>query len=1126
MVDAGHLIKKQILILFWLLACGVVTGTTPHTNFLIEKYDQHTGLSHPSGKAVCCDSNGYTWIGTSEGLYRFNGVWFDYFSSDENKPDHLMDGYIESLYEDSFNNCLWVGTGLGVLSRIDLQTFQIKNYQFGELDASLEIQSITSIARVDSTRLFIGTNGFGAYLFDYKLNKIQKFEVLNPSQTDHCWYRKALFNDHTQMVATNYGLIRLDVTHLTQQAVVLPMEDGGRKDKISVRDILQIDAQEYYLTTSEGVVYYHNQNPSRNQFLFSLPEAWSMAVVNEELYVGSLLKGIHIFNRSRNSVRRFEVDPMTGFQQATVFDIHYSKTQNILWIGSSQALWKVDFGGSPFHVYDVRQLSDVADPDVYMLLNDQHGGHWFWTLSGLFYRPRDAARFQQFSIPGSETLSGNLIDLVQVSPELIAMGSYKGVLVYRLTDGEWTEHVVEFLREKNTSPGVMVLCKISDQVVAATYRGGFVLLNVHNGSFSDVPLPSSSEKHFVPDIFCMEPMGDSVLWVGTSLGAVHAYDLKAKRWGTLLPVQSQSGKLGQVIVTSLKVDHKQRLWIGTFGAGLIQYDIREAKISYDFSRGLLKGNVYEVVVDHKNRIWANSNHGIVCLQPEKELWIEFDHRDEIFCSEFNQGATHQASDGTILMGGQNGYIAFHPDSVFRAKPAPRAFVSSYSFVGDFIAHDPGQVGPPCFVVADTLVVPAQVSYFYLRVSVNAMTRSHQNKIRWKLNGYDDKWHEANSEQRIFYGNLRQGTYELEVYGSNDQGIWSEIPAKLTIVKKQYLYQRAVFWLILMGALLVLFYLFYTFRTRLLKNQKKNLLFEVNRKNGELTETNRQLLVSQKELLDRNRELDIHRNYLEELVAIRTHDLESAKEKAEKADHLKSAFLANLSHEIRTPMNAIVGFSNLLGEPDFSEAERQDFIKLIQQSSDTLLILINDILDISRIEAGQVNIVRKSVEIRPLLLHTYKSLLFERAHPDTSLRLIVHPNLDHVVIHTDPERLRQVLVNLITNALKFTPKGLVMVQARKIIVQELPFYYFKGELPQTEDALLLVEVMDEGIGISEFDQQLIFRPFTKISNSIQVKSGLGLGLSIVFTMLKLLGGQVWVRSEKGKGASFYFYLPIR
>ncbi|MBN2484861.1 MAG: response regulator [Bacteroidales bacterium] len=247
-------------------------------------------------------------------------------------------------------------------------------------------------------------------------------------------------------------------------------------------------------------------------------------------------------------------------------------------------------------------------------------------------------------------------------------------------------------------------------------------------------------------------------------------------------------------------------------------------------------------------------------------------------------------------------------------------------------------------------------------------------------------------------------------------------------------------------------------------------------------------------------------------------LKEAKNQAENADKLKSAFLANMSHEIRTPMNSIVGFAGLLADNETSSNDKKEYVELINSSCNTLLHLIDDILDISKIEAGQITISRSTCNLNSVLNELYlsfKEINAQSNHEKVILDLNIPPGLENIMVNTDEIRLKQILSNLLSNAVKFTHNGII----------EIGFSVIERIKKHERKKFVKVFVKDTGIGIDPTIQELIFERFTKIeSDNNKLYRGAGLGLTISKKLVELLGGEIWVESFPGKGATFFFTLP--
>lgn len=247
--------------------------------------------------------------------------------------------------------------------------------------------------------------------------------------------------------------------------------------------------------------------------------------------------------------------------------------------------------------------------------------------------------------------------------------------------------------------------------------------------------------------------------------------------------------------------------------------------------------------------------------------------------------------------------------------------------------------------------------------------------------------------------------------------------------------------------------------------------------------------------------------LNEEYKVQNSELQLAKEKAEVADRLKSAFLANVSHEIRTPLNSIVGFSSLLGDPDLGEEEKKSYIDMIESNSESLLVLIDEILDLSKIEAKQLTLKKQDFSMDLLLAELFQ--IFSLGNTNSVIELMIGQKIEgkSLSVFSDRIRVKQVLSNFLSNAFKFTDSGII----------EMGYFH-------SQNTEVVIYVKDTGIGIKKEHHEEIFQRFRKLDeSSSRLYRGTGLGLAISQKIIDLLGGRVWIESEPGKGSTFFFTL---
>jgi signal transduction histidine kinase len=234
----------------------------------------------------------------------------------------------------------------------------------------------------------------------------------------------------------------------------------------------------------------------------------------------------------------------------------------------------------------------------------------------------------------------------------------------------------------------------------------------------------------------------------------------------------------------------------------------------------------------------------------------------------------------------------------------------------------------------------------------------------------------------------------------------------------------------------------------------------------------------------------------------------AKEKAEESDRLKSVFMANMSHEIRTPMNGILGFADLLKIPELSGESHKMYIDAITQSGRRMLDIINDLIDISKIEAGQTEVKNENTNIPALIRELVMFFRPESEKRGIYLRSEIQLPEDVQMLMTDRTKLGQIITNLIKNALKFTPRdGMIEIGCRL-----------------HEEDRILIYVKDSGMGIRKELQGKIFERFRQ-GDSAELHEGVGLGLAISKAYAEMLGGKMDLDSEPGKGSLFFFTIPV-
>jgi signal transduction histidine kinase/ActR/RegA family two-component response regulator len=419
-----------------------------------------------------------------------------------------------------------------------------------------------------------------------------------------------------------------------------------------------------------------------------------------------------------------------------------------------------------------------------------------------------------------------------------------------------------------------------------------------------------------------------------------------------------------------------------------------------------------------------------------------------------------------------------------------------------------------------IVLNHDQSIFTFRFIALNYINSEKNQYAYIMEGLEKDWNYVGNKKEATYTNLNPGEYTFRVKASNNDGHWNEEGTSIKIIILPPWWNTILFRILVLVFVLGSFIGFYRIRIKILKNQKlylenlvKERTLEIEEKNSllsdqakELSEVNTLLEERQEEVTIQNEELEIHRNQLEQLITERTSELVIAKIKAEESDKLKSSFLANMSHEIRTPMNAIFGFSGLLKDDSVEKEEKSKFIDIILDNCESLLVLIDDILDISRIEVDRLEFTFEMFNVDDIFINL-ETFFSRNTDKNVSFEFVNKAGNNGLVLYSDKIRFKQILTNFMDNARKFTDSG------------HIKFGYFVNENN------VQFFVSDTGIGIEKSEIDKIFNHFYKIENNPgKVYRGTGLGLTICKKIIEMMGGKIWVESTINEGSTFNFTLP--
>ncbi len=1100
--------------------------------------DNPNSLSGNAINTIFEDSNHRLWIGTkSEGLNKFNPETgnFEHYKHDPIDPNSLSGNEIISIHEDRNGN-LWVGTfanGLNLLNKAENNFFRF----------TPEPGNPNSIHNHTYFNIFESSDGvlyvFGGRIID-QLESIESdhtvaFKKIKPIHTSITINKKvrSMIEDNNKNIWIGYADLGLCEFN-PDKGFIRPyrsINKNGSLNKYVINDIFQDNNGILWIATHEkGILKYdpkkqkfghlkrisgENNSLSGNIVLSILESS------DQSLWIGTRSNGLNYIPKEHTKklsthwpeIKHIFANPnderTMGFN--TILSI-YEDTKNMIWIGTSSGLLNVKRSELKNMKYlEYSFLSKINNkkitPAVWKIYQDQDGIFWVCTREGLYS-----------------------FDYYNENPSLTQY-------THKAEDNSISDDFVWDVFEDS-----------KNRIWIAT-SNGLNLLNKETGRFTifkndkknDASISSNNIKSIYED-------SKNRIWISTEGGGLNQFIEKDNQFITY----SKEEGLPNNTIWGILEDNRCNLWLST-NNGLSKFSPeKESFINY-YSGDGLQSNEFKMGAFHKGqsgRFYFGGINGLNAFSPSAiktdpvppDVYITdfkifnnsveigektnqntildmsiimsdhitLSYKDNFFSFEFVALHYNNPSKNKYaykMEGFNNQWVSTQADKryatytnlpggnyTFKVKACNPDGVWNHEGTSINI-HIISSFWKSTWFYLLLVVVIILIIFIYLKIREKTLKReqtllsNEQKLLQTLMDNIPDTIYFKDKHSRFTRVNQAKAI-ELglnkpeELIGKTDFDYFDEEDAREAYEDEQEIIKT--------GKPLI-----NKVEERITKQGERNwfLATKVPIKNdkGIITGT-----------------VGLTRNITDQKRA--EIELNTAKKKAEKADNLKSAFLANMSHEIRTPMNAILGFSRLLEDPALSDKERASYIEYIRNNGQSLLNIINDIIDIAKIEAGEITISEKNFDVHRVIdeLKIYYDQEIN-AQNKKELKLNIKKGLSkkEFMIVSDPLRIKQVLSNLISNALKFTDKGHITFG-----------YELKGDT-------LEFFVHDTGIGIDVDKLDLIFERFRHFGNDFKKNiSGTGLGLAISKKLIELLGGKIWVESTVDKGSSFYFTIPFK
>ena len=1062
-------------------------------NFVFEKITTREGLSQNDVNDIYQDKNGFLWVGTNDGLNRFDGYNFKTYRANPKEEGGISSDLVFDIAEDADGN-LWLGTSDAGVCKFDVKTekftvfkntkeipdFLITNQIVRILPTrngdiwlatpvglnvlhsrngsyvaeKIEIPSaganitpgINALVEDVYGRIWVGSKS-GIHIFSDKKEPIH----LKTSNTSS-FIKEIFFTDEEVFVAYTNGIFRHKIDWET-----LKISDSKKISDLNVDCLLVNKHGDVFCGNHRGltIISRHDMNtdgiPNSNHFT----EGWESNSLSKNvvkclfedgsgiIWIGTNGGGLNKYNPKQKAFRHFNKTRIKGSLSYNKIRTIYQDSEENIWVGTEGGGMNFLSNTSNKNFESGWKSIDVnpkGSAYIYAMLerkNRVSGKNEFWVGTGY---PQVIAR----------------MDIKNNKPVLIRDAKIFSEVTNSPFTFEQTDDGTIWTGTYGRTNGLLRFTETKDGMKMTNF-----LPNQYEGSISAANIRSLLQDNY------------GNLWIGTDVGLNLLTPEEQKKDQPVFRVFKKNkdveGSISHDYILPIFQSKDGTIWVGTMGGGLNELiystnysDIKFKSITTD--DGLPNNVIKGILEDDYGFLWISSNKGLTRYDVKDKVFKNFGISDGLQDYEFGELACCKLKDGEMLFGGVNGITAFYPKDIIEDKTLPRIALTDFQILNRSVA--PGEklngrvVLPNAINHTNKVRLKYAENSFAIYFSSIHFSAPEKNTYKYKLEGFDNEWVRKDASDRIAkYTNLRPGRYVFKVLASNNDGIWADDAKVLEIIITPPWYLSIVAWVLYVLVFLVSLWFFQKFSLIRIK-QKNELLME-----------------------------------------------HFEKEKAKELSQMKLRFFTNISHEFRTPLTLIIGpLEKLIHRGNtLSEKKIAETYSIMHRNASILLRLINQLIDFRKFEQGKMILRASNSNIIAFLNEVFLS--FTELANNKNIDYSFSSPRDDIPVWFDDDKLERIMYNLLSNAFKFTPEG------GKINV-----------LVDEDDTSIIVKVVDTGVGIPKEMQKNIFERFYQTERIKNRKVGsTGIGLSFIKGLVEMHGGDISFESEEDLGTTFFVKL---